>query len=64
MKNRQRQSKGEDRHSAKLTEDDVVEIRKLSNGGVHFKELSKEFGVSDTQIRRIVKKERWKHVRE
>jgi len=43
-----------------LTVENVLEIRKLhAAGGVTFRALSKQFEVGETQIRRIVRRERW-----
>lgn len=60
-----RQIKGVSCHSAKLTEDDVREIRRRFkgwdkvNGG---RPLAREFGVTDVTIRNIVYRKDWKHV--
>ena len=48
--------------SAKLTKDDVIEIRLLYNSKVYnVRELSKKYNVSDSQIRRIIRGVNWKN---
>jgi hypothetical protein len=44
-----------------LTDDDVLEIRRL-HGSATTGELSKKFGVCRTHIQRIVKREKWASV--
>jgi hypothetical protein len=48
--------------SAKLTEDQVSEIRRRHGGGEVQRDLAREFGVGHTSIGRIVRGEGWKHV--
>ena len=51
------------RRTAKLTADQVREIRSLhAVGGVSNADLAREYGVDDKTMSRIVKGERWKHV--
>lgn len=47
---------------AKLTEDDVREIRQLFAGGLSRKILAERFGVSTTNITFIVKRKLWPHI--
>ena len=47
---------------AKLTDDQVREIRTRRNGGEAARALSKEFGISKAQCFRIISKENWSHV--
>lgn len=50
-------------HSAKLTEADVIEIRRRhANGEAGYRALGREYGVDQGQIRLIVKRKNWKHV--
>lgn len=58
---KQRQARGERNRHAKLTEGQVLEIRRrrLTEGPT---KLAKEYGVTYTTIRRIVKGERWKYM--
>lgn len=54
---------GERCAGAKLTEDQVRQIREMYQFGVvGFIRLSKMFGVADPEIERIVKRKLWKHV--
>lgn len=57
------QLRGEGHHQAKLTEEQVRIIRRLSaQGGVSYAALGRRFGVSDVAIRLIVRRETWQHV--
>jgi len=54
---------GEASVNAKLTEVEVVEIRRLwGTGNVTQKELSKVFQICPMQVCRIINKQRWKHI--
>lgn len=55
------QPRGERSASAKLTEADVHEIRRL-HGTVSLRELGMRFGVSHTAIRRAATGAKWSHV--
>jgi hypothetical protein len=60
-----RQAKGEDFPQAKLTKEDVREIRRrYALGGPRntLRALASEFGVSMPTIHRVVKREKWKHI--
>lgn len=49
----------------KVTEKEVLEIRKLANNGQRFygrKELSEKYGISEDSIKRIVNRKTWKHI--
>ena len=57
-------ARGEKNGRAKLTEDDVREIRRLhAEGGSSQRFLAAKFGVSQPAIRKILKGETWKDVR-
>lgn len=58
----ERRAKGEGHGMAKLTADDVREIRRRTESGEQAPKLSLAFGVAISQIRRIVRRERWRHV--
>jgi HNH endonuclease len=58
-KNRQRGAKGETAGQAKLTESQVLEIRQSPNSCYA---LARQFGVWPTQISRIKRGVRWKHL--
>ncbi len=47
---------------AKVSESDVVEIRRLSKSGVGYNELASMMNVGKNQISRIISKKAWKHV--
>ena len=54
---------GEGQWNSKLTEDDVREIRLLwATGKYYQRELAKQFGVLQTTISRIVRRDSWKHI--
>lgn len=57
-----RQSKGEASGTAKLTENDVTEIRHLRTTGVLRQDLADRFGVSLSTIKKIISAKTWKHV--
>ncbi len=48
--------------SAKLTEPQVVEIRRRAAGGEPSSKLGSEYGVDSSTIRQIVRGEIWQHV--
>lgn len=54
---------GSDVHTAKLTEEQVKEIRSLyATGRYTQSELGQSFGVNKEQINRIINRKAWKHV--
>lgn len=55
--------RGENMGSAKLTDDDVRQIRRLWSGGMQQKEIAPMFGVSQVRISLIVRRKSWKHVK-
>lgn len=57
-----RQNKGEKVNTAKLTEEQVIEIRKLMADGVSVKTVAVMYGMSDTTIYDIKKRKIWKHL--
>ena len=56
-------SYGESNKHAKLTEDQVLEIRKLVAEGRTRASVVKQFGVSKSQVANIVTKKQWGHVK-
>lgn len=55
--------RGEKCYAAKVSEADVLEIRKLyAAGGISQYKLGKKFGLSQTQIGRLTRGLRWRHV--
>jgi hypothetical protein len=59
--NRQRPV-GSKHPATKLTEKDVIEIRKMAKIGVKRKKIAEKFGVAYTTIHGIIKKYNWKHI--
>lgn len=59
---KERQQRGERHAMAKLTEADVIEIRRLYSNGVRQCAIAANFNTSDKNIHRIVKYQTWKHV--
>jgi len=58
-----RTAAGERQHLAKLTEDQVREIRRLwQQGGVSMAEMGRRFGVTVTPIWQILSGKTWRHV--
>lgn len=56
-------TKGEASGRAKLTESQVLEIRRLhATGGITLVQLGKQFGVHPVSIRLIVKRINWTHI--
>ena len=66
MKGRDRKVHGEEQWCAKLTETQVIEIRRLWATGRYSQSgkngLARMFGVSATTIRRVVTEIRWRHL--
>lgn len=57
-----RQSKGSKHGFAKLTEEDVSEIRRRHANGEKQKDLAEEYGVSGCAIWQVVSRKYWRHV--
>lgn len=57
-----RMLRGSAQPQAKLTEDDVKTIRSLKAQGTSTGEISRRFGVSRSNVSRIIRREKWKHV--
>ena len=55
-------SKGKKHHNTRLTESDVLEIRRLHENGISQRELSRMFDTHYSGISRIVKRINWKHI--
>lgn len=54
--------RGENTHLSKLKEKAVLEIRRLGKAGINTKELSAQFSVSVDNIRRILRRNTWRHI--
>ena len=62
-KSRQRSARGEDSGMAKLTEKDVLAIRKeYASTPVLQRELASKYGVSQSAIAGVVRRSTWEHV--
>lgn len=48
---------------ARLSESEVSELRQLSMRGLGCVRLSSLFGISKSQVKRIVRRENWRHVK-
>jgi len=61
---RNRQAKGEGNHNAKLTADQVKEIRRIHvpYQRPYLRELADRYGVTLDQIHRVARKKVWRHV--
>jgi hypothetical protein len=55
-------STGEKNPKAKLTEEEVIEIRKLYSEGWIYYELAYVFNVSEKTIDDIIKRRTWRHI--
>jgi hypothetical protein len=55
--------KGTDHIHAKLTDADVIEMRKIyAEGGISHAKLAKQYGICPQQCHRIIRRERWAHI--
>jgi len=57
-----RASMGEKAGGAKLTSDQVIEIRSLHKSGVKQNVIARQFGMGKMEISRIVRRLRWAHI--
>ena len=53
---------GEAHPKAKLTEDDVREIRRRAAAGEMYKDLAAEFGIARSGVSEMVNRKTWRHV--
>lgn len=56
------QARGESSGSAKVTESDVIEMRRLWASGMLQKDIAARFGIGRKAVTKIVNRQRWKHV--
>lgn len=56
------QARGESTPMAKVTERDVLEMRRLWRAGIMQKDIAEKFGVGRKAVTKIVNYQRWKHV--
>ena len=59
---RNHHDRGEHRYNAKLTETDVIEIKRLAASGMTGYRISKIYPVCMSQIYRVLRGEEWRHV--
>lgn len=59
---KERQARGERQGSAKLTAEDVLEIRRRARAGEPQAWLAQEFGISASQCNNVVHGRHWRHV--
>ena len=64
IKCRNRDAHGTQRRNAKITEDDVLEIRKRRNNGESPTVLAHEYGMDVSNMVKICKGKAWAHVHE
>ncbi|MDE2106146.1 MAG: NUMOD4 motif-containing HNH endonuclease [Patescibacteria group bacterium] len=55
-------NKGEKNGGAKLTENDIFEIKRLRKAGVLRRLVAAQFGIHPVHVTDIVKEKRWKHL--
>jgi len=56
-------SRGSKHSISKLTEEQVIAIRKERKAGLWFRTIAERYGVCEASIRKIVARESWKHVK-
>ena len=56
-----RQARGTKMNTCKLSEKDILEIRKIGNLIPYWK-IGKKFGISKTYVGRIIRRQNWKHI--
>jgi DNA invertase Pin-like site-specific DNA recombinase len=56
-------AKGENNNSSKLTKEQVIEIRRLYDGGFPLVNIADKFGVTCQNVIRIGRRETWKHLK-
>jgi len=64
MVSRERQERGERHHFAKLSDADVIEIRRLANAGIPQREIAKQFGIGKDYVSILKRGLNWKHLKE
>ncbi len=62
MEAKGRYSRGAAHYKAKLTEDDVLDIRSVHAFGATMYALAKAYGVDESNISLIVKRKAWRHL--
>ena len=57
-----KEPRGEKVFRSKMTQDTVKEIRRLYSRGMLQREISKKFGIAQSQVSRIITEQNWSHV--
>ena len=58
-----RMSRGTHRPAAKLTDEDIPEIRKLARSGLSQRNIGRLFDISQTTVWKIVNRDLWTHIK-
>lgn len=61
-KGRGNQAKGESNGYAKLTEENVIEIRRLREDGLILRVIAEQFGITEAAVSSIARRKTWAHV--
>lgn len=59
---RERKAIGEKNHKSKLTEEKVIEIRKLHNDGYTHRQINKLFGIGISTVHYITTRKTWRNI--
>lgn len=62
MVSRERQERGQRHHNARLSDVDVIEIRRLANAGIPHREIAKQFGIHRQYVSSLKRGKSWKHL--
>ena len=57
-----RQMRGESHYNAKLTESDIIDIRRQAAEGASIAALARRYGMAHSAISRIISRNAWRHV--
>lgn len=61
-KGRRKAARGEVHGMARLSQEQVLEIRRLADAGISRAEICKRFGISKTCVRLIIVRKTWRHL--
>jgi hypothetical protein len=56
--------RGEQAKTSKLSESQVLEIRRAADGGQPTDEIAIEYQISSAHVRRLARREQWRHLDE
>ena len=57
-----RSRKGEDSPTSKLTESDVIEIRRCMSAGESYKDIGRRYGIHPMHCYNIASRTTWRHI--